>query len=99
MGEVVNVIVAFAVIVILFRWATSSKSFRSLISRGVLICGTGNESPEERSASASLGFRPKNVTQNMVRTTTSVPLEDIKTIRRLIPQVDTIHGMFPDIPA
>jgi hypothetical protein len=27
MGEVVNVIVAFAVIVILFRWATSSKFF------------------------------------------------------------------------
>ncbi|KIM76929.1 hypothetical protein PILCRDRAFT_98674 [Piloderma croceum F 1598] len=48
MGEVVNVIVAFAVIVILFRWATS------------------NESPEERSASASLGFRPKNITQDMV---------------------------------
>jgi coupling of ubiquitin conjugation to ER degradation protein 1 len=61
MGEVVNVIVAFAVIVILFRWATSS-----------------NESPAERSASASLGFRPKNITQDMV---------------------DTIHGMFPDIPA
>jgi len=61
MGEVVNVIVAFAVIVILFRWATSS-----------------NESPADRTASYSLGFRPKNVTQDMV---------------------DTIHGMFPDIPA
>jgi len=57
----VNVIVAFAVIVIIFRWATSS-----------------NDSPTDRSASASLGFRPKKVTQQMV---------------------DTIHSMFPDIPA
>jgi len=49
MGEVVNVIVAFAVIVVLFRWATSS-----------------NESSADRSASTSLGFRPKNITQDMV---------------------------------
>jgi len=47
----VNVVVAFAVIVVLFRWATSS-----------------NETPAERSASVSLGFRPKNVSQDMVDT-------------------------------
>ncbi|KAJ3966447.1 hypothetical protein EV361DRAFT_935170 [Lentinula raphanica] len=51
MGEVVNVIVAFAVIVFIFRWATSN-------------------SPEGGTASPAdtLGFRPKNVTQDMVDT-------------------------------
>ncbi|KAG1883773.1 hypothetical protein F4604DRAFT_263132 [Suillus subluteus] len=49
MGEVVNAIVAFAVIVIIFRWATSSS-----------------DSSGRRSASSALGFRPKNVTQDMV---------------------------------
>lgn len=49
MGEVVNVLVAFAVIVFLFRWVTS-----------------GSESSEGQSASDALGFRPKNVTQDMV---------------------------------
>ncbi|EPQ51612.1 hypothetical protein GLOTRDRAFT_112427 [Gloeophyllum trabeum ATCC 11539] len=60
MAEVVNVLVAFAVIVILFRWVTSSK-----------------ESPNERSAASTLGFRPRNITEQMV---------------------DTVQGMFPDIP-
>ncbi|TFK65996.1 hypothetical protein BDN72DRAFT_844911 [Pluteus cervinus] len=60
MSEVVNVIVAFAVIVIIFRWVTS-----------------GNDSTE-RGAADVLGFRPKNVTQDMI---------------------DTIHNMFPDVPA
>ncbi|KAG2143215.1 hypothetical protein BD769DRAFT_1661656 [Suillus cothurnatus] len=49
MSEVVNAIVAFAVIVIIFRWATSSS-----------------DSSGRRSASSALGFRPKNVTQEMV---------------------------------
>ncbi|KAG2068624.1 hypothetical protein BDR04DRAFT_1129160 [Suillus decipiens] len=49
MGEVVNAIVAFAVIVIIFRWATSSS-----------------DSSSRRSTSSTLGFRPKNVTQEMV---------------------------------
>ncbi|KAH7912886.1 hypothetical protein BJ138DRAFT_1147204 [Hygrophoropsis aurantiaca] len=52
MGEVVNAIVAFAVIVIIFRWATSSSN--------------SNASPNARSAISALGFRPKNVTQEMV---------------------------------
>ncbi|KZT25567.1 hypothetical protein NEOLEDRAFT_1133548 [Neolentinus lepideus HHB14362 ss-1] len=60
MAEVVNVLVAFAVIVILFRWVTSSK-----------------ESSSERSAVSTLGFRPRNVTEQMV---------------------DTVQGMFPDMP-
>ncbi|KAF8960628.1 hypothetical protein BDZ97DRAFT_1832837 [Flammula alnicola] len=52
MGEVVNVLVAFAVIVFLFRWVTS----------------TGSGSTEQRSAADALGFRPKNITQEMVDT-------------------------------
>ncbi|KAI0916587.1 hypothetical protein AcW1_010142 [Taiwanofungus camphoratus] len=51
MGEVVNVLVAVAVVVFIFRWATSSK---------------GGEA--EPSPSAVLGFRPKNVTTDMVET-------------------------------
>ncbi|KIJ12739.1 hypothetical protein PAXINDRAFT_171047 [Paxillus involutus ATCC 200175] len=50
MGEVVNAIVAFAVIVFIVRWATSGSS----------------SSSEGRSAATALGFRPKNVTQEMV---------------------------------
>ncbi|KAJ3522813.1 hypothetical protein NM688_g8820 [Phlebia brevispora] len=62
MGEVVNVLVAFAVIVFVFKWATSGK----------------DTTTEGRSPAALLGFRPKQITQE---------------------QVDTIHGMFPDIPS
>ncbi|KAF5384547.1 hypothetical protein D9757_006424 [Collybiopsis confluens] len=54
MGEVVNVIVAFAVIVLIFRWATSSSS------------ANGNNAAP--SPADTLGFRPKNVTQDMVDT-------------------------------
>ncbi|KIK96617.1 hypothetical protein PAXRUDRAFT_825762 [Paxillus rubicundulus Ve08.2h10] len=50
MGEVVNAIVAFAVIVFIVRWATSGPS----------------SSSEGTSATTALGFRPKNVTQEMV---------------------------------
>ncbi|KDQ51903.1 hypothetical protein JAAARDRAFT_139515 [Jaapia argillacea MUCL 33604] len=52
MAEVVNVLVAFAVIVFLFRWVTS----------------TGKDTPAEQSAINALGFRPKNVTPEMVDT-------------------------------
>ncbi|KAF9223198.1 hypothetical protein BS17DRAFT_707006 [Gyrodon lividus] len=54
MGEVVNAIVAFAVIVFIFRWATSSE----------FTCSSS--SSEGRSTTAALGFRPRNVTQEMV---------------------------------
>ncbi|PPQ87071.1 hypothetical protein CVT25_000051 [Psilocybe cyanescens] len=65
MGEVVNVLVAFAVIVFLFRWATSS-----------------NDSPEQRTAITALGFRPKNVTQDMITTIShmfpDIPADNIR---------------------
>jgi coupling of ubiquitin conjugation to ER degradation protein 1 len=66
MGEVVNVLVAFAVIVFIFRWATSSK-FISLHSniRVLNFRFLGNDTAE-RSAADTLGFRPKPVTQDMV---------------------------------
>jgi len=52
MGEVVNVIVAFAVIVFIVRWATSTK----------------DTSPSQPSPASVLGFKPKNVTTDMVET-------------------------------
>ncbi|KAJ7678206.1 hypothetical protein DFH06DRAFT_1168156 [Mycena polygramma] len=51
MGEVINVVVAFAVIVFIFRWLTNT-----------------NDSPSDRSAADTLGFRPKPVSQDMIDT-------------------------------
>ncbi|THH16320.1 hypothetical protein EUX98_g9317 [Antrodiella citrinella] len=66
MAEVVNVIVAFAVIVFLVRWATSSKDAAS-----------AHPSP-----ASVLGFRPKNVTIEMVETIHSmfpdIPSDNIR---------------------
>ncbi|KAI0644046.1 hypothetical protein C8Q79DRAFT_974060 [Trametes meyenii] len=62
MGEVINVLVAVTVIVLVVRWATSG----------------GKDSSDTPSPSTVLGFRPKNVTPEMV---------------------ETVHGMFPDIPS
>ncbi|KIP03331.1 hypothetical protein PHLGIDRAFT_111029 [Phlebiopsis gigantea 11061_1 CR5-6] len=50
MSEVVNVLVAFAVIVLVFRWATSGK----------------DSSADGQSPAAILGFRPKTVTPEQV---------------------------------
>jgi len=65
MGEVVNVIVAFAVIVFVFRWATS-----------------GGDSVEQRSATDTLGFRPKPVTQVMIDTIANmfpdIPVDNVR---------------------
>jgi len=65
MGEVVNVLVAFAVIVFIFRWVTSRS-----------------ESTEQRSAADTLGFRPKNVTQEMTDTVSNmfpdIPADNIR---------------------
>ncbi|KAI0278361.1 hypothetical protein BGY98DRAFT_974580 [Russula aff. rugulosa BPL654] len=61
MGEVVNVVVAFAVIILIVRWATTSSG----------------ESTAEQAAARALRFRPKKVTPEMV---------------------ETVTGMFPDIP-
>jgi len=51
MSEVINVVVAIAVIIFVVRWATSSS-----------------ESPADKTAREALGFRPKNVTPEMVET-------------------------------
>jgi len=56
MGEIVNVVVAFAVIVFIVRWATTSSG----------------ESTTERLAARALRFRPKKVTPEMVETVTGM---------------------------
>ncbi|KAI0292588.1 hypothetical protein BC826DRAFT_1018817 [Russula brevipes] len=56
MGEVVNVVVAFAVIVLIVRWATASSG----------------ESTEEQAATRALRFRPKKVTPEMVEAVTGM---------------------------
>ncbi|TFK37010.1 hypothetical protein BDQ12DRAFT_685669 [Crucibulum laeve] len=65
MGEVVNVLVAFAVIVFLFRWVTSDSS-----------------TPGERSTADTLGFRPKQVTPEMITTISNmfpdIPVDNIR---------------------
>lgn len=64
MGEVLNVIVAFAVIVFAVRWATKGELHaQSLLS----VCpkpALGKEQPN--GPGAVLGFRPKHVTDEMV---------------------------------
>ncbi|KAI0764675.1 hypothetical protein C8Q74DRAFT_1318321 [Fomes fomentarius] len=66
MGEVVNVLVAVAVVVLVVRWFSSG----------------GKESTGAPSASTVLGFRPKNVTPEMVETVHSmfpdIPSENIR---------------------
>ncbi|PFH47041.1 hypothetical protein AMATHDRAFT_153119 [Amanita thiersii Skay4041] len=67
MGEIVNVLVAFAVIVFFFRWIASG------------VCSSA-----ERSAADTLGFRPRNVTQDMAIVDTisnmfpDVPIDNIR---------------------
>ncbi|KAH9994607.1 hypothetical protein BJV77DRAFT_993691 [Russula vinacea] len=51
MGEVVNVVVAFAVIILILRWATTSSG----------------DSTAEQAAARALRFRPKKVTPEMAR--------------------------------
>ncbi|THU90393.1 hypothetical protein K435DRAFT_760352 [Dendrothele bispora CBS 962.96] len=62
MGEVINVVVAFAVIVLIFRWVTS-----------------GDGQP---TAADTLGFRPKNVSQDMLDTISNmfpdIPIDNIR---------------------
>ena len=77
MGEVVNVLVAFAVIVFIFRWVTSgtlnSSSSDSILDEYptrflfFLQFVLGSDSTGQRTVGDSLGFRPNNVTQEMVR--------------------------------
>jgi len=56
MGEVVNVVVAFAVIILIVRWATTSSG----------------EPTAEQVAARALRFRPKKVTPEMVTTVTGM---------------------------
>jgi hypothetical protein len=88
MSEVVNVLVAFAVIIFLFRWITNAGEWQlALPSRSTLTTGlpfrsfhpvsflagydesAGSDSgtDEQRRAANMLGFRPKRVTPDMVR--------------------------------
>ena len=74
MGEVVNVLVAFAVIVFIFRWVTSSmfNPDDTIYPAPSSYHVPGSESTEQRSAADTLGFRPKNVTQEMVHLLSSL---------------------------
>ncbi|KAG7440423.1 uncharacterized protein BT62DRAFT_983100 [Guyanagaster necrorhizus] len=60
MGEVVNVAVAFLVIIFIFRWVTTAGTLSS--SSSLCALNTGDV----------LGFRPKNVTQEMIDAVTAV---------------------------
>ena len=65
MGEVLNVIVAFAVIVFAVRWATKGPPhFSEASSPRTDPPFLGKDQPN--SPGATLGFRPKNVTDEMV---------------------------------
>ena len=59
-----------------------------------LVPEGSKDGSQTSSPSSVLGFRPKNVTVEMVRR----PKRD-DVVRALpLPQVETIHNMFPDIP-
>jgi coupling of ubiquitin conjugation to ER degradation protein 1 len=64
MGEVLNVIVAFAVIVFAVRWATKGPSHALGYHLLVMILVSGKEQPNN--PGAVLGFRPKHATDEMV---------------------------------
>ncbi|KAL0581464.1 hypothetical protein V5O48_000618 [Marasmius crinis-equi] len=63
MAEIINVIVAFAVIILIVRWVTSG-------------------SDSDRAAAETLGFRPKNVSQDMLDTISNmfpdIPIDNIR---------------------
>ena len=102
MSELVNVVVAIAVIVFVVRWVTSG------------------ESPEEQRVRTALGFRPKNVTPEMVRfkplpglictlicqcfafsfcsLTDGLVVVCLTMTCGLPVQAETITSMFPDMP-
>lgn len=98
MGEVLNVVVAVAVIVFIVRWVSSGMSCRQLASgpHSTLVRGrsAGKDEGSANSPSAILGFRPRNVTIEEVR------LHALSAEHRAesCAQVETIHSMFPDIP-
>ncbi|KAH8823439.1 hypothetical protein DL96DRAFT_1744220 [Flagelloscypha sp. PMI_526] len=66
MAEVLNVLVAFAVIIFVFRWVTSG----------------GSGDPASDKTAEILGFRPKNVTREMISTISTMfpdlPVDNIR---------------------
>ena len=66
MSEVVNALVALAVIVFIFRWATSGRSCPPPRCSHSPPPSAPSPSSHSPSAIAALGFRPKHVTQEMV---------------------------------
>ncbi|TFY55426.1 hypothetical protein EVJ58_g8257 [Rhodofomes roseus] len=70
MGEVLNVVVAVAVIVFIVRWVTSGTSChpspRSRAQPRSAARYAGKDAASGPSPSAVLGFRPKNVTIEMI---------------------------------
>ena len=68
MGETVNVVVAFAVIVLIVRWATTSSTLQSSVTVSLSFSSTrGGESTAEQAAARALRFRPKKVTPEMAQ--------------------------------
>ena len=86
MSEVVNVLVAFAVIVFLFRWVTSGTcSLPVYADMECLNCALGSDSSGQdaqsaRRAADALGFRPRNVTNDMVCTTSFRPAKIVANV-------------------
>lgn len=79
MGEVVNVLVAFAVIVFVVRWATSGASHHTA-ARPTTESGTGKE-VDPNSPAALLGFKPKNVSPEQARIPPSNAILTVLTLR------------------
>jgi hypothetical protein len=103
MGEVVNVLVAFAVIVIIFRWVTSGQH----TSPGSFwFFNTDPFAFGQRQATTRLEIGQLRILlafdQRMSRRRWCVwSLSRISAVLISLThlQVDTIHSMFPDIPA
>jgi hypothetical protein len=96
MGEVVNVLVAFAVIVFLFRWITSSMSLRFIhhqkTDNNVQVVNQPGSDPLRR-----LSDSDQNTSLKTWYAAVHHPclMHDPTCC---LYQVDTIHTMFPDIP-
>jgi hypothetical protein len=97
MGEVLNIVVAVAVVALVFRWATSGSYCFSHCSNTdgcrFAIAGGGQQSGQPNPG-AVLGFRPRNVTEEMV----NAHLSDLNNLSDHFFKVETVRAMFPDIP-
>ncbi|KAL6302922.1 hypothetical protein BKA93DRAFT_827016 [Sparassis latifolia] len=68
MGEVLNVLVAVAVIVVIVRWATSSTHSLSFVRVAIILSVLCKDAPAGQSPASVLGFQPRTVTPDMVDT-------------------------------